>query len=78
MRCIYCGEQMLFNGTNDTYVCINQECRSRLKIIQHPEVTTIDAVTDNDIKELEGKDFIGKKDGFDVNGIATRWIRGNK
>lgn len=78
MQCIYCGNKMLFNGVNDSYACVNSGCGAKLNIIQHTDVRTIEVVNENDIKDIGGKQYMGKNDGYNTDGIATRWVRGNK
>jgi len=71
MKCIYCGAKMVYNNQfeTDTFEC--NSCGAKLEITQHEESSLKDILD-------YGRDVKPIPTGYDMNGIGTLFIRGNK
>jgi len=71
MKCVYCGDNMKFEENNDQFRC--PQCKSRLVLIQHPDMNTIEKLAKIDSGKVETP-----SGNFNREGISTQLIRGYK
>ena len=72
MKCIYCENDMIFNGENDRFSC--KKCGAKLSLFQHPEMRTNDQLVKIEFENLNKP--VGSEN-CNNDGIATQWFRGN-
>jgi len=70
MKCIYCGNRMLFNAIDDKFIC--PECSAGLTILQHSELQTVDSVCKYEMLDTKPQGM----EIFNNDGISTYWRRG--